>query len=120
MSKSSKQPSSTADWDKMWQEYTSALDQWKLIFDSFQKACVDMQQKYNNVMEKAATESSKDTMKEFGENWQKAMNEYTGNAFKQFGENWQNTMSESAMESFKAYGDMMNKFAETWKKMWRT
>jgi len=28
-------------------------------------------------------------------------------------------MNESTFEPMKAYGDMMNKFAETWKKMWK-
>ena len=31
----------------------------------------EMQAKYNEVMEKAASESSKTTMEQFGQNWQK-------------------------------------------------
>ena len=38
--------------------------------------------------------------------------------FKQFGDNWQKVFNQSGMEQVKTYGDMMNKFAETWQKMW--
>ena len=96
MSKSKK---SSNEWDELWKEYTDVLDKWKEIFETFQKTTMEMQKTYNQLMEKAASESSKDTMKQFGENWQKAM-------------------SQSGMESIKAYGEMMNKFAETWKNMW--
>ena len=125
------------EWNNLWQEYAKVLDKWREVFDAFQKATLDMQKKYNEVMEKAANNSSKDTMKLFGENWQKAMNqagtdafkqfsenwekamnEYTTNAFKQFSENWQKSFSQSGMDSFKSYEEMMNKFAETWKNMW--
>jgi hypothetical protein len=125
------------EWENLWQEYVKVFEKWREIFDAFQEATMNMQKKYNEVMEKAANNSSKDTMKLFGENWQKslnesganafkqfsdnwekAMNEYTSSAFKQFGENWQKSMSQSGMESFKSYEEMMNKFAETWKSMW--
>ncbi len=125
------------EWENLWQEYTKVLEKWREVFDAFQKATADMQKKYNEVMEKAASNSSKDTMKLFGENWQKslsqtgsdafkqfsdnwekAMSEYSSNAFKQFSENWQKSISQSGMESFKSYEEMVNKFAETWKNMW--
>ena len=134
----SKTTKPTTDWDKLWQEYTNVLEKWKEVFQTFQNTTLEMQKKYSEVMEQAATTSSKDTMKQFGENWQKslnqagndtfkqfsanwenAMNEYTSNAFKQFSENWQNTLNQSGMESFKSYGDMMSKFADTWKNMWQ-
>ena len=125
------------EWENLWQEYTKVLEKWREVFDAFQKATAEMQKKYNEVMEKAANNSSKDTMKLFGENWlksmsqsgtdtfkqfsdywEKAMNEYSSSAFKQFSENWQNSISQSGMESFKSYEEMVNKFAETWKNMW--
>ena len=125
------------EWNNLWNDYTKVLEKWREMFNAFQAATIDMQKKYNEVMEKAANNSSKDTMKLFGENWQKAMsesgsnmfkqfsdnwekamNEYTSNAFKQFGENWQKALSQSGMDSFKSYEEMMNKFAETWKSMW--
>ena len=129
---------STIDWDKLWEEYSNLFAKWKEVFQTFQNTTLEMQKKYNEVMEKAATSSSKDTMKQFGENWQNAMNqagidtfkqfstnwenamnEYTSNAFKQFSENWQNSLSQSGMDYFKSYGDMMSKFTETWKNMWQ-
>ena len=113
-------PQSFGDWDTLWKEYSKALEKWREVFETFQKSTVEMQEKYNEVMGKASTESSKDTMKQFSDGWQKAMNEYNANAFKQFGENWQKAMNDSGMESVKAYGEMMNKFAETWQKMWRS
>ena len=91
----------------------------------------------DEVWEKAAKESSVDTMKLFGENWQKSLsdagmksfkefgeawqkslNESNASTFKQFAENWQKTLNSSGMEHMKAYGEMMKKFAETWNNMW--
>lgn len=127
------------DWDTLWNEYTKSLEKWKEVFESFQKMTQEMQTKYNQVIEKASTESSKTTMEEFGQNWQKAMNDagaksltqfnenwqkamsdYGAQAFKNFGQSWEQSVNESGMDTIKAYGEMMNKFAETWKKMWRT
>src|SRR3972149_1821152 len=96
MSKSSKP---TNDWDKLWQEYSKVLEKWKEVFETFQNTTMEMQKKYNEVIGIAANESSKDTMKQFGENWQKVM-------------------SKSGVDTFKSYGEMMSKFAETWKNMW--
>ena len=61
------------EWNQLWQEYSKVLDTWKEVFETFQKTTMEMQKKYNEVMEQAANNSSKDTMKLFGENWQKAM-----------------------------------------------
>ena len=72
MSKSSK---STTEWDNQWKEYSKMLENWKEVFQTFQNTTHEMQKKYNEVMEQAATSTSKDTMKQFGENWQKAMNQ---------------------------------------------
>jgi len=129
---------SPGGWDSLWKEYTNSLEKWREVFESFQKITNEMQTKYNEVMEKASSESGKDSMQEFGQNWQKAMNEagitafkqfgenwqkamddYSVNAFKQFSESWQKSMSESGLESMKTYGEMMNKFVDTWKKMWQ-
>src|SRR3972149_584888 len=90
MSKSSKP---TNDWDKIWQEYSKVLEKWKEVFETFQNTTMEMQKKYNEVMGIAANESSKDTMKQFGESWQKAM-------------------SQSGMESATSQGEMRSKGAE--------
>ena len=87
------------DWDKMWIEYNKSLKAWMHAFESLQKATTDVQSKYNDVMAKALKESSDKTMSQFTENWQKSF-------------------SQSGMDQMKAYGDVMNKFAETWQKMW--
>ncbi len=109
----------TKDWDVLWNEYTKSLKAWMNAFESLQQAANDVQTKYNEVMKKALTESSKQTMKDFTENWQKTMSQAAANSFKEFGENWQKTMNQSGMEQLKTYGEMMNNFAETWQKMWR-
>ena len=125
------------EWNNLWQEYAKVLEKWREVFDAFQKATLDMQKKYNEVMEKAANNSSKDTMKLFGENWQKAMTDAGMNSFKEFSENWQKALNDSNMSTFKqfvenwqkslsssgleqmnAYGEMMKKFTETWGSMW--
>jgi hypothetical protein len=106
------------DWDKMWLEYNKSLKTWSLAFESLQKATKDVQSKYNDVMEKALKESSDKTMTQFTENWQKSMNKAGIDTFKQFGDNWQKLVNQSGMDQVKTYGDMMNKFAETWQKMW--
>lgn len=116
MSKSKK---SAKDWTKLWNEYTSALEKWRLSLQSLQKAGSEVQTKYNEVMEKAINESSQNTMNQFLDSWKKAMNQTGLNAFKQFGENWQKTMDKSGMGQLQTYGEMMTKFAETWEKMWR-
>jgi len=124
-------------WDSLWQEYSKSLENWTTVFEKIQKATNEMQAKFNEVWEKAAKESSVDTMKAFGENWQKSLNEAGIKSFKEFGEawqkslneanastfkqvaeNWQQTLNSSGMESMKAYGEMMKKFAETWNIMW--
>jgi len=125
------------DWAKMWQEFSKTLDTWKENFELMRKSTLKMQEKFNEVMERASKESSLDTMKLFGENWQKEMTDVGGKSFAQFteswekavadfnsmtfiqfGENWQKSLTETGMDSMKAYGDMLNKFAETWKNMW--
>lgn len=128
---------SNAEWDSLWQEYTKSLDTWKSLFDQIQKANADMQSKFNDVWDKAASESSAETMKLFGENWQKAMNDVGLNSFKefsenwttslndsnaavfkQFTENWQKNLSSSGLEQMQIYGEMMKQFAKTWSSMW--
>lgn len=125
------------DWEKLWSDYANSLNNWKQMFESMQKANEEMQARFNTVMEKAAKESSLETMKSFGENWQKAinkagldayksfgeswqkaMNEATVDAYKQFAENWQKSLSSSGLDQMKAYGELMKKFAETWNNMW--
>jgi len=59
--------------------------------------------------------ADKNVTKSSSENSQKAINIASPDMVKQF-ENWQKIMSESYLQSMKAYGEMMNKFAETWKK----
>ncbi len=125
------------EWDSLWLGYTKSLENWKTLFEQVQNANSDMQEKFNQVWEKASKESSLDTMKSFGDNWQKAlsdvgmksfkdfsdswqkaMNETGENAFKKFTENWQKNLVGSGMEQMEAYGEMMKKFAETWTSMW--
>ena len=60
------------EWDTLWQEYSKIWEKWREVFETYQKTTLEMQAKYNEVMEKAASESSKDSMKEFGDNWQKS------------------------------------------------
>ena len=63
------------DWQSLWDEYTRSFENWKRMVESVQRASSDMQRSFNQVMEKAASESSADTMKKFGETWQRAMSE---------------------------------------------
>lgn len=125
------------EWDSLWAEYTKSLENWRSLFEQIQNASKDMQSKFNNVWDKAAVESSAETIKlfgenwkkslsdananafkEFNENWQKALNDANATAFKQFAENWQKATSSSGLEQMKAYGEAMKKFAETWTSMW--
>ncbi|CDI05066.1 MAG: hypothetical protein QXY22_01625 [Candidatus Nitrosotenuis sp.] len=109
----------TKSWDAMWNEYSELLKKWTQTFESLQKIGTDIQAKYLEVMQKATSESSPSTLQEFYQNWQKAIGDSGQNMFKQFGEDWQKLTNQAGMEQLKAYGEMMNKFAETWKKMWR-
>ncbi len=109
----------TEVWNSMWIEYTQLLKKWMRDLESLQKTSAEVQEKYNEVMSKAIGESSQKTINEFQENWKKAMTKAGATAFQQFGENWQKSISESGLDQLKTYGDMMNKFAETWQKMWR-
>ena len=109
---------SPPDWDKLWMEYNKSLKTWLQAFESLQRASSEVQAKHSEIMAKALSGSSQNTLGEFTENWQKAMNEAGLNAFKQWGENWQTMMSQSGMEQLKTYGEMMNKFAETWGRMY--
>jgi|SRR5579863_7126474 hypothetical protein len=106
------------DWDKLWIEYNKSLKVWMDAFESLQEATKTVQSKYNDVMAKAVKDSSDKTLHQFTENWQKSMSEAGIKTFKQFGDNWQKVFNQSGMDQVKTYGDMMNKFAETWQKMW--
>jgi predicted patatin/cPLA2 family phospholipase len=106
------------DWDKLWIEYNKSLKTWMGAFESLQRATKDVQSKYTDVMEKGLKVSSEKTMSQFMENWQKSVSEAGIGTFKQLRDNWQKIFSQSGMEQVKTYGDMMNKFAETWQKMW--
>ncbi len=73
------------DWEKLWEQYMNSYENWKQLFESFQKANTDMQQRFIDRMGKAAKEASPDTTKQFGENLQMTMNEAGKAAFKTFG-----------------------------------
>lgn len=107
------------DWDILWEQYTSLLKKWMQTFESLQQIGNEIQAKYNEVMLKAAGESSEKTLKEFYENWQKTMNDAALDAFKQLGYSWQKITNESAIKQLQTYGEIMNAFAQTWQKMWR-
>ena len=109
---------SSQNWDKLWAEYNKSLKTWLQAFESLQKASSEVQTKYNEVMAKALSGSDQNTLNQFTENWQKTMSEAALNAFKQFGQNWQTLMSQSGMEQLRTYGEMLNKFAETWGRMY--
>ncbi len=38
------------EWENLWQEYSKGLEKWKEVFETFQKATMDMQKKYNEVV----------------------------------------------------------------------
>jgi len=59
------------NWESLWKEYIIALENWKQMYESVQKASLEMQQRFNEVIEKAVKESSFETLQQFGENWQK-------------------------------------------------
>jgi hypothetical protein len=107
------------NWDSMWTEYSNLLKKWAQNFEALKKTSGEIQSKYNEVMLKAANESSEKTIKEFHENWQKAMNNAALEAFKQFDRNWENVTNQAGMDQLKAYGELMNSFAKTWQKMWQ-
>jgi hypothetical protein len=87
-------------------------------FESLQRATNDVQSKYNDAMAKALKDTNDKTMSQFTENWQKSMSDAGINAFKQFGDDWQRILNQSSMYQVKTYGEAINKFAETWQKMW--
>ena len=107
------------NWDALWSEYSNLLKKWAQSFQALQKASSEVQSKYNEVMLKAANESSEKTLKEFHQNWQKAMNDAASEAFKQFDKNWQNVTDQYGIDQLKAYGELMDSFAKTWQKMWQ-
>lgn len=107
------------DWDTLWNQYSTLLKKWMETFESLQQVGNEIQAKYNEVMLKAASESSEKTLKEFYENWQKTMNDAAVEAFKRLGESWQKNTQESAIKQLQTYGEIMSAFAQTWQKMWR-
>jgi hypothetical protein len=119
MAKKKAPASKTKNWDALWNEYSNLLKKWAQNLETLQKTSSDVQAKYNEVMLKAANESSEKTLKEFHKNWQKAMNDAALDAFKQFDKNWQNITTDTGMEQLKAYGELMDSFAKTWQKMWQ-
>jgi hypothetical protein len=109
---------SSQDWDKLWIEFNKSLKTWMGAFESLQRATNDVQEKYAEVMAKALRDTGDKTMSQFTETWQKSMSDAGITAFKQFGDDWQRVLNQSSMYQVKTYGEAMNKFAETWQKMW--
>ena len=109
----------SGNWDSLWNEYSNLLKKWAQNFETIKKTSSEVQAKYNEVMLKAANESSQKTLEEFHKNWQKAMNDAALEAFKQFDKNWQNVTNQSGIDQLKAYGELMDSFAKTWQKMWQ-
>jgi hypothetical protein len=106
------------DWEKIWNEYNKALKTWMDAFESLQEATTNVQSKCGDVMTKAIKESSDKTLNQFIENWQKSMSDVGIKTFQQYGDNWQKIFNHSGIEQVKNFGELMNNFAETWKKMW--
>ena len=106
------------DWDKLWFDYNKSLKTWMGAFESLQRATDDVQSKYNDAMTKALKDTNDKAMSKFIDKWQKSMSDSGINAFKQFGDDWQRVLNQSSMYQVKTYGEAMNKFAETWQKMW--
>ena len=124
-------------WQKLWDDYTRSFENWKIMFESMQKAAAEMQENFNRVWTKASAESSPETMLSFGTNWQKAMEmmqndfmtkfsenwqkaaaEATNESFQKFGSQWQHFFNDAGMKQMQAYGDAMKQFADTWNTMW--
>jgi hypothetical protein len=106
------------DWDKLSFDYNKSLKAWMGAFEALQRATNDVQSKYNDAMAKALKDTNDKIMSQFIENWQKSMSDAGINVFKQFGDDWQRVLNQSSMYQVKTYGEAMNKFAETWQKMW--
>jgi hypothetical protein len=106
------------DWNKLWIEFNKSLKAWMGAFESLQRATNNVQSIYHDAMAKALRDTSDKTVNQFTENWQKSMSDAGITAFKQFGDDWQRVLNQSSMYQVKTYGEAMNKFAETWKKMW--
>lgn len=109
----------TKNWDSLWGEYSTLLKKWAQNFEALKKTSSEVQSKYNEVLLKAASESSQKTLEEFHKNWQKAMNDAALEAFNQFDKNWQNITNQSGIDQLKAYGELMDSFSKTWQKMWQ-
>ena len=107
------------DWDKLWFDYNKSLKSWMGAFEALQRATIEVQSKYNETMTTALKETNDKTIRQFTENWQKSLNEAGITVFKQFGDDWQRVLNQSGMEQLRTYGEAMNKFAETWQKMWK-
>ncbi|WP_101476883.1 hypothetical protein [Candidatus Nitrosotalea bavarica] len=107
------------DWDKFWFDYNKSLKAWMGAFESLQRATNDVQSNYKDAMANALKDTNDKTVREFTENWKKSMSDAGINAFKQFGDDWQRILNQSSMYQVKTYGEAMNKFAETWQKMWK-
>jgi hypothetical protein len=107
------------DWEKLWFDYNKSLKTWMGAFESLQRATEEVQSKYRDAMAKAIKESSDKTLQQFFDNWKKSMSDSGIDVFKQFGDDWQKVLSQSSMLQVKTYGEAMNKFAETWQKMWQ-
>jgi len=107
-------------WDSLWGEYNELLKKWTQTFESLQKTGADMQAKYAEIMQKGMQESNPGTVQEFYKNWQKSVEDSGVNTFKQFVEDWQKLTGKAGMEQLESYRDIMTKFADTWKKMWRS
>jgi hypothetical protein len=109
---------SLSEWDKLWIEYNRSLKAWMGTFESLQRVTQDVQAKYAEVMATAIKISGDNVIGQFTEKWQKSITESGINTSKQFDDKWLRVFNQSAMDQVRTYGEMMNKFAETWQKMW--
>ncbi|RNJ78410.1 MAG: hypothetical protein EB829_04640 [Nitrosopumilus sp. H8] len=108
----------TGEWDSLWQEYTESLENWRSLFEQIQTASADVQTKFGRVWEKATAESSADTIKTFSENWQKSMGESGAAMLAGLAEDWKKAVGPAGLDQMRSYGEMMEKFADTWNRMW--
>ena len=130
--KETKTRSKNPEFDKVWTEYNTALNDWKESLAQWQKSTNETLMTYNNACQKAL-ESDSELLKKVTSSWEKTWEEIGPEYIKQqtkmiesifketniesinkFNEQWEKFLKTSGDDSIMAYQEAIKKFNQTW------
>ena len=130
--KQAKPSSKKTEFEKVWKQYNSALDGWKVSLAQWQKSTNETLITYHDACQKALETDAEllkkvssrweDTWEEIGPEYIKQQTVMIENIFKEtnletmkkFNKQWERFLSTSGDDSIKAYQEAIKKFNQAW------